>query len=354
MDEIALALDPSRLRAELRPFLARNDALGIALVAVDLAGIVVLAILSVVVDPLWIKLPLSIGSGAMIAALFVLGHDAIHGSLTSSRTANAILGRIAFLPALHNATLWFIQHNRIHHQAPNVQGLNSWSPLSPAEFADLKPASRLLYRFYRSAPGMAPYYLVERWLKHKFVPPRDIDPELAAQARWDFLLVCVALVGWLAIVAWTGARLGDGHAFAAIFFGFAVPFLVWNLLMGQTVLLQHTHPRVRWYRSEEDALADGGQEMRTIHVRAPRWYGLIRHDIMEHPAHHVNPMIPCYRLRAAQARLDEVLGSRTIVEAMGPRPLFEILRACKLYDYEGHAWVDFSGRRTTPVAAAAA
>jgi acyl-lipid omega-6 desaturase (Delta-12 desaturase) len=354
MDENAYALNQTRLRAELRPFLAKNDALGFALVAVDLAGIVGLAILAVVVDPIWIRLPLSIGSGAMIAALFVLGHDAIHGSLTSNRTANAILGRIAFLPALHNATLWFIQHNRIHHQAPNVQGLNSWSPLSPGEYAGLKPASRLLYRFYRSAPGIAPYYLVERWLKHKLVPRRDTDPELAAQARWDFLLVCVALAGWLAIVVSAGAYFGDGNPASAIVFGFAVPFLVWNLLMGQTVLLQHTHPRVRWYRSEQDARADGGQESRTIHVATPRWYGLMGHDIMAHPAHHVNPMIPCYRLHAAQARLDEVLGPRAIVEAMGPRPLFEILRGCKLYDYDGHAWVDFSGRRTTPVAAAAA
>src|SRR5438046_10571125 len=102
--------------------------------------------------------------------LFILGHDASHRTLVANKALNAILARIVFLPCLHNYTLWVIQHNRLHHQSANVKGLNSYSPLSPDEFAAATVGRRLLERIYRSPAGFGFYYLVERWWADKFFP----------------------------------------------------------------------------------------------------------------------------------------------------------------------------------------
>jgi hypothetical protein len=37
--------------------------------------------------------------------LFVIGHDACHGSLTASRLLNALIGRMAFVPSAHSFSL---------------------------------------------------------------------------------------------------------------------------------------------------------------------------------------------------------------------------------------------------------
>src|SRR5258708_4475383 len=113
MEKLSHDQELSRLRVELRPYLLRNNLLAVGMFTFDFAGVVALALLAVAVGPIWLKILLSVTSGAMIAALFVLGHDAIHGSLTSSRRLNTLFGRAAFLPSLHNASLWLIQHNRL-------------------------------------------------------------------------------------------------------------------------------------------------------------------------------------------------------------------------------------------------
>lgn len=347
METLELQGLQQELRRELRVFQARNNGLAFAFFIADFVVALGLAVFSVLSEPIWLKALFSIGSGIVTSTLFVLGHDAAHGSLTSYRMANEILARLAFLPSLHNVTLWRIQHNRLHHQMPNVQGRNSWSPLSVDEYYALSVSHRILYRIYRSAFGMAPYYLIERWWKRKFFPRGEIDADHLAPAILDFLMLISWLTLWLLVLIWIGSASGQSNPVSAILWGFVIPFVVWNQFIGQTVLLQHTHPAVRWYRTADDASAGGGQETRTIHVRFPRWYGFLGHEIMEHPAHHINPMIPCYRLYAAQLRLGKILGTNAIVDR--PTSLVSVIRRCKLYDYDRHIWVDFSGRQTSPI-----
>src|SRR5579885_36390 len=50
-------------------------------------------------------------AGLAIGMLFIVGHDACHGSLTPSTKLNAWLGRVAFLPSLHPFAAWEYSHN---------------------------------------------------------------------------------------------------------------------------------------------------------------------------------------------------------------------------------------------------
>jgi omega-6 fatty acid desaturase (delta-12 desaturase) len=255
---------------------------------------------------------------------------------------------VCMFPALQNPTLLPIEHNHCHHQAPNVKGLNSCSPLSHDEFKAMRPWRRRLERFYRSGLASGPYYVVERWWRAKLFP-RAAAP-MAAAVRRAAVRDLILLLGWFAL--FVAARLlvakrnADPSPWLALLHGFAVPFAVWNVMMGCTVYYQHAHPQVPWFRTRDEADAFGGQHRRTVTILHSRLWGLLTHEIMAHNAHHVHPLIPHYRLRAAQRRLRELAEPAFLAERLTPAYVIDGSRRCKLYDYDRHCWLHFD-RRTT-------
>jgi omega-6 fatty acid desaturase (delta-12 desaturase) len=216
--------------------------------------------------------------------------------------------------------------------------MNSWSPLAVHDFAALPKWKKMLERMYRCG-GFGPYYLVERWLKHKFYPGADIRGMMRKRALADFAILLAGFAAWSISAIYAGS-IGDNAWYASLMLGVAVPFAIWNFLMGLTVYLQHTHPAVPWFRTAAEAKRHGVEEL-TVHVKYPRWYGILSHDIMEHPAHHIHPLIPFYRLRGAQERVNEILGKDAIVEPMTPSYVLNLIRQCRIYDYERREWTDF-------------
>jgi omega-6 fatty acid desaturase (delta-12 desaturase) len=337
------------LRDQLRPFTKRSNVLGYSAALLDVAVFVTAVCLACASANAWLQALFSVIAGTMISTLFVLAHDASHGSLVRHRRGNALLARLLLLPSLHNLTLWKIQHNRMHHQDSNIKGMNSWAPLSADEFAALPRWRQWRERLYRGG-GFGPYYLVERWLKHKFYPGASVRGVARKRALMDFAALVVWLAVWSLGAVCAGSLAGNAW-YASHAWGVVLPFALWNCLMGLTVYLQHTHPAVPWFRSTAEARRHGAEEL-TVHVRYPRWYGILSHDIMEHPAHHIHPLIPFYRLRAAQERLNELLGKDAIVEPMTPFYVLRLIRQCRAYDYERKAWVDFCDTAAPAPAAA--
>ena len=54
--------------------------------------------------------------------------------------------------------------------------------------------------------------------------------------------------------------------------------------------------------------------------------------------------IPSYNLLRAQKHMNTLLGKRLVVEPMSFGGVLATLRACKLYDFEKHQWLDFAGQ----------
>lgn len=335
------------LRLALAPYLSRSTPVAVALFLANIAVYVAAVAGAAALGPWPARLACAVLAGSAISALFVIGHDAAHGAYAEGRLANAIIGRIAFLPALHNYSLWQVQHNRLHHRLVNIKGFNSWSPLSKAEYDGLPWWRRWVQRLYRGPLGFAPYYLIERWWRDKFFPRRRAEISQHAVFWADFALLAAYLAGFIALLAAVGDAAPQTSAAAAIGWGFIVPFLVWNMLMGATTYMQHTHRRAPWFASPAEWRHLAGQEEVAVHVVVPRWYGAISHHIMDHPAHHVHPKIPLYRLAAAQRQLNALLGDRAIVQRFTPGYLLATLSCCKLYDYREHRWLDFAGRATS-------
>jgi omega-6 fatty acid desaturase (delta-12 desaturase) len=247
---------------------------------------------------------------------------------------------------MFNYRLWIYEHHTLHHKQTNVREGNSWAPLSPAEYQAKGPIGRALYRLYRSptGAGIGVYYLIERWFGGHFYPGSWLPVRFRPSAwRYTAVLAVYAVVAMSAL-AFLAPRIAPIGPVAAVMLGFVVPFLFWVTAFSLSVCLQHVAPGVPWYRDAESV--DQPVEELTVHIRMPFPIDVFTHHAMDHPVHHINGKVPFYRLKAAQAELTRMTGHRITGGTYTPGHIGEIMRACKLYDYDRHLWVDFAGKVT--------
>ena len=308
-------------------------------------GVAVASLL--VVEAWWVKVFASLVAALWIARLFVIGHDACHGSYTPNKVLNKWIGRIAFLPSLTPYSLWEVGHNLAHHGFTNLKGRDYvWTPYSPHEFARLPWIRRQLEHIYRSGVGQGVYYMVEMWWKKLFFPGRRHVTTRRTSHTLDSCLVAGFGALWIGGLALWGVYSGKS-VWSLVIFGFAVPFFLWNCLMGFVIYVQHTHPRVAWYERRDEWSANAGYATTTVHVKLIRPLDNMIHYILEHGAHHVNMGIPLYRLKEAQTRLTATLDERLNSEVFTWRYYWNTVRRCKLYDFAQHVWMDFDGHITS-------
>ncbi len=330
------------LRDILSAYYDRSTLLAVVLLALDLALFAAGQYLLLAASALGWQLVGGALTTLAIVRLFIIGHDACHGSLTDHAALNKLLGRIAFLPSLTPFSLWRVGHNVVHHGFNNLKGRDFvWQPLDVAEFASLSPARRLLERVYRSAFGPLPYYMVEIWWRRLYFPGRDYKPGKRGEFFWDSMLVTVFALAWITWLVIAGlASGGAAHLAFVLVVGFLVPFLIWNWTVGFVVYLHHTHPDVVWYADKSAWLKAQGMLHGTVRYHVRPWWNWLLHNIMEHAAHHLDPRIPLYRLKAAQGALARLVPDIPVVE-LSMRTYWRSVRECKLFDFERRRWVGF-------------
>lgn len=334
------------LRAVVSEYTVRSNKLAVLIFSLDVLTYVACILGVIFLENMFLKVFCSVLAGFKIASLFIIGHDAAHDAFANNKMLNAIIARIVFLPSLHNYGLWKLEHNRIHHQATNVKGMDSWSPFSKEEYDVLPVWRKVLERFYRSIYGIGSYYMIERWWKNKFYPFESIKGKYNS-TNWDFLLVVSYLVSYLSLLVYSGQVLPFSGSIELVVLGFLLPFLIWNFMMGFTVYQHHTHETIKWNKSIKDRESLGGQEDFTMYVKYPDWYNLVSFNIMVHTAHHVNPRIPLYHLPKAQNKIAEFLGDDLNEIKFSFVGFITTLAKCKLYDYENNNWLDFEGNITS-------
>lgn len=336
----------------LRQFLALGIDIGVFVFGVSL----------VLMDSaLWVKLIGTTLITAGIVRLFLIGHDACHGAYFKNSTLNSIFGRIAFLPSMTPYSLWDVGHNVAHHGFNNLKGRDQvWAPFSKEEFDALPGYRKTLERVYRSGFGWGLYYFLELWWKKMYFATKRQIGATRAKYHWDSALVTAAMTAWVAVVA-VVANQTDQNFWLLLVLAVLVPFALWNVIMGFVVFVHHTHPAIAWFQKRQEWQRCRAYVTSTAHVRFPFGLDRLMHNIMEHNAHHLNPRIPMFALRRAQAALNVAFRDQYQNYQMNWVSYVECVRKCKLYDYANHAWLDFRGQVTSrvevmapaPVAAAA-
>jgi acyl-lipid omega-6 desaturase (Delta-12 desaturase) len=340
----ALRRDP--IMSEARK---RRNAHGLALLGADFAVYIGCVLIAISPLPLPLCLFASIWAGLFTGAIFVIGHDACHQSLTSSRFLNPWIGRLAFLPSAHAMSLWVLGHNQIHHRFTNLKGRDYvWEPMSLDEYRRAPLLRRWVYRLYRGPLGAFPYYLVEMWWKKNFLP---IAPE--ARRHWrrhvfDSAFILLAQAALIAAIAWGGSLLApDRPLWATLGLGWLLPFLVWNGLMGLVIYAHHTHPEIAWFEDPSVWKRFNTSVAGTVHARLPQPLHALSNNIMEHNAHHADPSIPLYSLRPLQGRMRSSFPGIPFLQ-LTPASYLRTLSCCKLFDFTQNRWVDFAGVATGP------
>jgi len=335
------------IRSWLLPICRRNTALALGLAVLDCAALALLLTGVVRAPHIAAQLLCGTAAGFVIGRLFILAHDACHQSLTDHRRLNRFLGRLLILPSLTPYSLWDKGHNVVHHGYTNLRDFDFvWQPLTLAEYRALSPQRQCLQRIYRS--GWVPwlYYGVEIWWKRLFFPSRALMPTRRPIFWIDSLVVAVLAAAWIAALALIASATGRSPV-RLVLCGFVLPQLAWNAMIGFIVYVHHTHPRIAWFSDKASWARSQPFVSSTVHVRFRRFMGLdwgaAIHHINEHTAHHVDMTIPLYRLRGAQALLEQRISS-IVVQEFSWRWYFDTARRCKLYDYERDRWTDFDGR----------
>jgi omega-6 fatty acid desaturase (delta-12 desaturase) len=292
----------------------------------------------------WMKLPLAVATAVSIARLFLIGHDACHGSYFAARWANAAAGRLGFLASYTPFSTWELGHNTLHHGFTNLRGKDYvYTPFSKVEFDALPEYRQVLERMYRHPLGPGLYYFAEIWWKKLWFPRApQVEPARAAYTV-DSMLTALLLAAQAALVLGVAAHAGRNPAVLALW-AVVAPFAAWNALMGSVIFQQHTHPSVVWYAHRRDWDPVKAQVENTIHVVFPWPLGPMLNHIMEHTAHHLDVTIPFFDLALAQREVERMFSAQVPIARWSWRYYAECCRRCKLYDYEARQWLDFDGQ----------
>lgn len=340
-------------KAELRFLHHRSAIFGTAIFLFDFSGFACSCLGTVLVQSPCLQMGLSLLAALFISGLHVVGHDACHQSLTPKRWLNRLLGTVAFLPSLHPFSLWELAHNRTHHRFTNILGKDGvWEPITPHEYSRLSTLEQMRYRFFRSFAGHFWYSLFEIWLKKLFFPRPSEVGGYRKEYVTDLAIVTIWCAVWPLVLLAIRSSVSDAGAWddfrVAVVLGFAVPFLVFQVLNSIVIYLHHTHPRVQWYTTAQLPNPEEVGTLASVHIVFPAFINWLFHRIMEHTAHHLRPGIPLYHLLQGQ-NLIEGRTPEIVIERWSPALHFRILRCCKLFDTERRCWTGYDGQPSMDV-----
>lgn len=298
--------------------------------------------------PWWSWPPLVVALSIAAALLFIIAHDAAHDALTPHGWANRWLARLCFLPAWHNYTGWVHAHNHVHHGWTNYQPKDYvWAPPDLDQYRRKGRWGRWLTRLYRWWPGFGLYYSYEILWK-KITLPQPECRQIKVRCRWMldnlWVLGCQVAQGYVTVAL--ARRWGSTTPAWLLIAGTQVlPALGAHWWIGFITYLQHTHPLIPWFQKLEEWTFYMGQVRGTGHTRFPSRINNWIHNVMEHTAHHVDPRIPLYFLPEAQGGLEQAHDPPQ--HKFTVRTFRYVQRVCRLYDFEAHCWLDYSGRATS-------
>lgn len=292
-------------------------------------------------ENLILKAILGVLTGQAIGILFVIGHDAAHGSLTNRPILDRLFATLAFLPSLHPVSTWKVEHNKMHHGWTNLKGMDPvYPPMSPDEFRRLSTWQKRVHRFYRSVWGFGCYYLFDIWWKLLIRGQSDHGKIPAAVVICDALSLCAFLA--LQLVLCRHFADDVPGLIWNILLNVMLPFVVWNYVMTFVTIQNHTHPDIRWYDNREEWSYFRAQVAGSIHTEVPAWMDFSFARVFQHTAHHVDKKIPLYRLVNVQASLESSFPSNVKRVRLTWKEFRKILYECQAYDYRQHVWLPFS------------
>lgn len=274
--------------------------------------------------PWWpVRLAFSIVGGLVMVRAFVLYHDFMHGAILRKSPAAKLLFSTYGLIALTPPRAWRHSHN--HHHAsvgkpiPVEEGkfslLTSDVGAVPLMTTDMWRQTRwwqrLRYRISRHPITILAAYVTVFLLSVCLVPllknPRKY---------WDGAL-SLLLHGGLIATVWAFA------GFPVVFFSLLLPFAVAAATGAYLFFAQHNYAGMRIVPAEEWSHFRAALES-SSYLRMGRLMNWFTANIGYHHVHHLNSLIPFYRLPEAMAAIPELQSPS--VTTLWPRDVLSCMR----------------------------
>ncbi len=326
---------------ETRPFARESPArswwavistLALLLATLGLAG----------VTPWWpVRTALSLLGALLFVRAFILYHDYMHGSLLRSSAIARPMFHVFGMVMLTPPRYWRFSHN-FHHG-------NVGKPVESEDGDEL---------LFTSDLGSFPLMTVERWKNatrwERFDYRLARHPLTLLLAYLTVFLFSITLLpllkrpkryrdGAVAIVLHGGlvAGLWLLFGFDVLLFSFLLPYSLAGAMGAYLFYAQHNYEGLHVLEPEEWTYYRGSVESSSFMDlgRVMHWF---TGNIGYHHVHHLNPLIPFYRLPEAMAAVPELQLPRTTT--LLPHDIFKCLRL-NLWDTERGELVSYRAAR---------
>jgi omega-6 fatty acid desaturase (delta-12 desaturase) len=277
--------------------------------------------------PYWVTLALAVVAGGLLVRIFIISHDAGHGSFFASPKANEIVGYITGILTFTAYHSWRTSHAGHHATAGNLdrRGVGDVWTMTVAEYQVAPWRTRISYRLFRNPVimfGLGPIgsFLIAQRFPRKGAKRRERVSVLIT----NLALLAIIVVASLTIGFWT---------YVAI----QLPIILIGGALGIWLFyVQHNYEGVYWAHDEEwdptKAALDGSS-----YYKLPKLFQWFTGNIGLHHIHHLRPRIPNYHLQACYDQVQAV----QIVEPLTIRRSLKSLRM-NLWDEDQQALVSFS------------
>lgn len=293
---------------------------------------VVAAMFATVDHAYWLTLVLAFPAAGLLIRCFIIQHDCGHGSFLSSRTGNDAVGRFLSVLTFTPYGLWKREHAQHHASSGNLErrGVGDIDTWTVREWKTAPRLEQMRYALYRNPLflfgfGVPFYFLVLQRLPWFHPYPAGQTWKSVIGLNLGLLLLYTPIVlafGWLSVVM---VVLPVLHLTAA--------------LGGWLFFIQHQFEGTHWEHSDEWQFQVAALQGSSYYV-LPRWLNWFTGDIALHHIHHLNSMIPNYRLQ-------DCLKASPELQAMNRLSIADSLRCAKLklWDESSRRLVTFAEAR---------
>jgi omega-6 fatty acid desaturase (delta-12 desaturase) len=237
----------------------------------------------------------SVIAGLLIVRTFILYHDHLHGALLrNSPIARGIFflyGMIIMTPP----KVWKETHNYHHANTAKLVGshVGSYLMVTTNMWAKMKPHERLMYKVIRHPLNiMSAYFTL-------FMLSMGVSPFLR-QPKKHWTCAAGVLLNWTltAVLIWK-------FGFLTFLFGMFLPLAISMAMGGYLFYAQHNFPDAHIQPRESWSYTRAALESSSYMEMGP----IMRYftgNIGYHHVHHLNPLIPFYKLPDVMASVPEL------------------------------------------------
>ncbi len=283
-------------------------------------------------DAYWLTLLLSIPASGLVVRLFIIQHDCGHGSFLKTPGENNFIGRLISVLTVTPYGVWRRQHAIHHATSGNLdkRGVGDITTLTVKEYKALSPSKKFRYRLYRNPVILfgfgVPFFFM-------FIQRQPWAQGLAFKDSWRSIMGLNA-----ALAVFYGSLI-------AIFGWSDVLFIAWPILHlataagGWMFFIQHQFEDSHWDEGEEWDFQIAAVHGSSYYILPPvlSWFS---GDIGLHHIHHLNSMIPNYRLAECLSASPELQNINRITLAQS----FKCV-GYKLWDEESRQMVGYETTR---------